>query len=102
MQICSLMYVQIYVQERPADGFRAQCRPEQRIAVVTHCAFLRHTLRPYASEFGTFGQDELLRDFNNCELRSMVLSDFEGSTMHDSTWFQGGKDYKMGSQRASQ
>ena len=69
---------------------------------MTHCAFLRHNLRPYASEFGIHAQDELLRDFNNCEMRSMVLSDFEGSTMHDSTWFQGGKDYKEGSQRQTQ
>ncbi|KAK9863081.1 hypothetical protein WJX84_008016 [Apatococcus fuscideae] len=81
-------------------------RPEQRIAVVSHCGFLRHTLRTYASEFGTHAQDELLRDFNNCEMRSMVLSDFEGSTLHDSTWFEGGKDCcndeKMGSQRETQ
>ena len=78
------------------------CRPEQRIAVVSHCGFLMHALCQYAESFELQAKEELLREFNNCELRSMILSDFEGSTLHDSTWFQGGKDHCKGSQRETQ
>lgn len=69
---------------------------------MSHCGFLMHMLCQYTDGFSSRAQDELLREFNNAELRTFVLSDFEGSTLHDSTWFQGGKDYKMGSQRDAQ
>ena len=98
------MYIRTLCQ--PAAGLdlvcNFACRPEQRIAVVSHCGCLSHSLKPFASQFGIHGQDELLRDFNNCEMRSMVMSDFEGSSMHDSHWFEGGKDYKKGTQRQTQ
>ena len=94
--------LQHVIEVHPIPICLVYCRPEQRIAVVSHCGFLMHTLCQYAESFGLQAQEELLREFNNCELRSMILSDFEGSTLHDSTWFQGGKDYHEGSRRESQ
>lgn len=51
-------------------------RPEQHIAVVSHSSLLRHTLASYADvEAPSDVQQHLLQYFENCEMRSMVLTD---------------------------
>ena len=70
------------------------CRPENRIAVVSHADFLRHTLSAFA---GAEMQDidSLVRAFNNCEMRSFVLSGGSLSSQGraDPTAFPGGREW---------
>ena len=48
------------------------CRPEQRIAVVSHAGFIRHTLSAFAGGLPTSAAEALQREFSNCELRTVV------------------------------
>ena len=85
------------------------CRPESRIAVVSHCGWLFHTLSAFShanapvksppiksAAPGTHAQSsELDVDFQNCEMRTMVLTDpRSGPERGDPTWFQGGHNLK--------
>ncbi|GAB4852475.1 hypothetical protein Ancab_016689 [Ancistrocladus abbreviatus] len=50
-------------------------RKEKEIAVVTHSAFLFHTLREFGNRCHPSMKTEICKFFANCELRSMVLVD---------------------------
>ncbi|GER30021.1 phosphoglycerate mutase family protein [Striga asiatica] len=50
-------------------------REETEIAVVTHSAFLIHTLAAFGDDCHPFVKSEICRHFNNCELRSVVIVD---------------------------
>lgn len=52
----------------------ATCRPEQRIAVVSHAGFIRHTLSVFAGSLPPQPAEALQREFLNCELRTMVCT----------------------------
>ncbi|DBA66794.1 TPA: hypothetical protein ACH3X2_001936 [Trebouxia sp. C0005] len=84
-------------------------RPESRIAVVSHCGWLFHTLSAFshaeapvrsppinAAPPGTHARSsELDVDFQNCEMRTMVLTDpRSGPDRGDPTWFQGGPSFQ--------
>ncbi|KAL0044729.1 hypothetical protein WJX82_007205 [Trebouxia sp. C0006] len=79
-------------------------RPESRIAVVSHCGWLFHTLSAFshaeapvrsppinrAPPGAHTRSSELDVDFQNCEMRTMVLTDpRSGPDRGDPTWFQG-------------
>ena len=83
------------------------CRPESRIAVVSHCGWLFHTLSAFSHDDapaksppiataapGMHAQySELDVDFQNCEMRTMVLTDpRSGPERGDPAWFPGGKN----------
>ncbi|CAN4092279.1 unnamed protein product [Withania somnifera] len=60
-------------------------RKEKEIAIVTHSGFLTHTLGVFGSDCHPDVQREIRRRFQNCELRSMVITDrsmigFDSST----------------------
>lgn len=67
------------------------CRPETRIAVVAHAGFIRHTLSAFAPELPPANQAELTREFLNCEMRTVVLSDTGIHAPEDPTAFLGGR-----------
>ena len=48
------------------------CRPEQRIAVVSHAGFIRHTLSAFAGGLSGAAAAAMEREFLNCELRTVV------------------------------
>lgn len=50
----------------------APVRPEQRIAVVSHAGFIRHTLSAFARGLSGAAAEALEREFLNCELRTVV------------------------------
>ncbi|KAG2499069.1 hypothetical protein HYH03_003252 [Edaphochlamys debaryana] len=50
-------------------------RPERSIAVVTHSSFLHFTLGTFAHQAAQPVQAELHKWYENCEMRSVVLSD---------------------------
>jgi len=52
----------------------APVRPEQRIAVVSHAGFIRHTLSAFARGLSGAAAEALEREFLNCELRTVVRS----------------------------
>ena len=54
---------------KPCQGLR---RPEQRIAVVSHAGFIRHTLSVFAGGLPAAAAGALEREFSNCELRTVV------------------------------
>ncbi|KAH0877053.1 hypothetical protein HID58_064447 [Brassica napus] len=58
-------------------------RPEKDIAVVSHGIFLQQTLRALHEKIGTPVEDNHLKRFANCELRSIRLekSDMEAYTL---------------------
>ncbi|KAK9839328.1 hypothetical protein WJX81_008390 [Elliptochloris bilobata] len=64
-------------------------RPEQRIAVVSHAGFIRHALSAFAGGLPDAPAEALQREFSNCELRTVVLSD-ASVCARDATWFPGG------------
>ena len=85
------------------------CRPESRIAVVSHCGWLFHTLSAFshaeapvrsppinrAPPGAHTRSSELDVDFQNCEMRTMVLTDpRSGPDRGDPTWFQGGHSFQ--------
>ncbi|PRW60329.1 phosphoglycerate mutase [Chlorella sorokiniana] len=68
-------------------------RPETNIAVVTHSAFLWFTLTCFGNEFAKPVRENLQRWYENCEMRTVVLSDGGGAGVPDRTWFRGGEAY---------
>lgn len=50
-------------------------RKEKEIAVVTHSGFLIHTLGAFGNDCHPTVKSEICRQFNNCELRSVVTVD---------------------------
>ncbi|KAK9809580.1 hypothetical protein WJX73_004066 [Symbiochloris irregularis] len=50
-------------------------RPESRLAVVTHSSFLYHLMANFGQQAAQPIADEMHRWYNNCEFRSLVLSD---------------------------
>ncbi|PIM97260.1 putative phosphoglycerate mutase [Handroanthus impetiginosus] len=50
-------------------------REEKEIVVVTHSAFLVHTLAAFGNDCYQSVKEEICRTFNNCELRSVVIVD---------------------------
>ncbi|KAK9810253.1 hypothetical protein WJX72_007356 [[Myrmecia] bisecta] len=70
-------------------------RPEERIAVVSHCGWLRHTLGTFGETLPDAAGISLTRDFNNCEMRVVVLTDTHSPPpAKDATWFPGGRDWQ--------
>nr|KYP48485.1 hypothetical protein KK1_029863 [Cajanus cajan] len=51
-------------------------RKEKEIAIVTHRAFLFHTLSAFGTYSHPLAKKELSKHFANCELRSMVIVDW--------------------------
>jgi broad specificity phosphatase PhoE len=72
-------------------------RPERHIAVVSHAGFIRHTLSAFASELPEDAQEELTREFRNCEMRSVVVSDTGIAAPKDEAYFPGGQLWQIGS-----
>ena len=70
------------------------CRPESRIAVVAHAGIIRHTLAAFAEGLPAAVQPDLTYEFNNCEMRSMVLSDTTVRPPPDKTRFPGGREWE--------
>ncbi|PSC75000.1 phosphoglycerate mutase [Micractinium conductrix] len=68
-------------------------RPETNIAVVTHSAFLWFTLACFGNEFARPVRENLQRWYENCEMRTVVLTDGGGAGVPDQTWFRGGEAY---------
>lgn len=58
----------VWANRRVADPRR----PEQRIAVVSHAGFIRHTLSAFAGSLPPQPAEALEREFLNCELRTVV------------------------------
>ncbi|XVE55654.1 hypothetical protein DITRI_Ditri03aG0176000 [Diplodiscus trichospermus] len=50
-------------------------RKEKEIAIVTHSAFLYHTLSAFGSDCHPSVKSEMCKHFANCELRSVVIVD---------------------------
>ncbi|KAK4489974.1 hypothetical protein RD792_000628 [Penstemon davidsonii] len=50
-------------------------RKEKEIAVITHSAFLLHTLDAFGDDCHPFVKSEICRQFDNCELRSLIIVD---------------------------
>lgn len=68
------------------------CRPESRIAVVSHCGFIFLTLSAFGHECAHSVQEEMHRGFDNCEMRSMIITDAAGGGRFNSSWFPGGRE----------
>ncbi|KAL3845750.1 hypothetical protein ACJIZ3_003153 [Penstemon smallii] len=50
-------------------------RKEKEIAVITHSAFLLHTLDAFGDDCHPSVKSEICRPFDNCELRSLMIVD---------------------------
>lgn len=74
-------------------------RPESNIAVVTHSAFLWFTLATYGNEYAKPVRENLQRWYENCEMRSVVLSDGGGMGVQDKYWFKGGHAFNEPQQK---
>lgn len=74
------------------------CRPEQRIAVVTHCGFLFYLLSSFGHECSLPVANSLHKTFDNCEMRSFVITDAAGPPRPDPTCFGGGRSWLASSQ----
>ncbi|CAL8471428.1 g10970 [Coccomyxa elongata] len=77
-------------------------RPESRIAVVAHAGFIRHTLAAFADTLPAGSQEDLTKEFQNCEMRTVVLSDTGIPAPKDSTRFLGGRQWQDGLALAAQ
>lgn len=74
-------------------------RPEARIAVVAHAGFIRHTLSAFTAGLPERAAGDLRRDFANCEMRTLVLTDTSGEVapvLDDPLAFPGGYAWKEG------
>ena len=78
-------------QHFQAEAMCASCSSESNIAVVSHCGLLFYMLASFGHECGDSVQSYLHKGFDNCELRSMVLSDGSGAARPNPTWFSGGR-----------
>ena len=76
----------------------ASCRSEQRIAVVTHCGFLFYLLSSFGHECSLPVANSLHKTFDNCEMRSFVITDAAGPPRPDPTCFGGGRSWLASSQ----
>ncbi|KAK9830223.1 hypothetical protein WJX72_010435 [[Myrmecia] bisecta] len=66
-------------------------RPEARIAVVTHSSFLYYMMSQFGHAGAPLVKGELHRWYENCEMRTVVLSDSGGGGGNlDDLWFPGG------------
>ena len=61
--------------------------------MVAHAGIIRHTLSAFAEGLPAAVQPDLTQEFNNCEMRSMVLSDAAANTPPDKTRFPGGRQW---------
>ncbi|KAK2632637.1 phosphoglycerate mutase-like protein 1 isoform X2 [Eucalyptus grandis] len=59
-------------------------REEKKIAIVTHSAFLLHTLSDFGNDCNLLIKNEIRKEFANCELRSVVIVD-RGMTGSDAS-----------------
>lgn len=64
---------------------------ETNIAVSSHCGLLFYMLASFGHECGESVQNYLHKGFDNCELRSIILSDTSGMSRPNPTWFPGGR-----------
>ncbi|EIE24438.1 phosphoglycerate mutase-like protein [Coccomyxa subellipsoidea C-169] len=88
------------VMERGARFLQwLMARPESRIAVVSHCGFIFLTLSAFGHECAHSVQEEMHRGFDNCEMRSMIITDAAGGGRFNNSWFPGGRDRCGGQQR---
>lgn len=64
-------------------------RPQQQLAVVSHCGILHHMFMAWAEQAGvhTDVQAQLAEDFDNCELRVVRIRD-GGATVFVERLFQ--------------
>lgn len=74
-------------------------RPESCIAVVSHCGFLRHSLDGLGAAYGREVQERMATDFQNCEMRAVVLTSKEDGSFSaapgpEEVWFPGGWDWR--------
>ncbi|XP_004136247.1 phosphoglycerate mutase-like protein 1 isoform X2 [Cucumis sativus] len=60
-------------------------RKEKEIAVVSHCGFLFHVLSVFGDDCHRSIEDEICKQFANCELRSFVLVDWSTKGSESST-----------------
>lgn len=67
------------------------CSSETNIAVSSHCGLLFYMLASFGHECGESVQNYLHKGFDNCELRSIILSDTSGMSRPNPTWFPGGR-----------
>ena len=77
-----------------AEDRGALRRPESRIAVVAHAGIIRHTLSAFAKGLPRAAASDLTQEFNNCEMRSVVLSDASVAPPPDKTRFPGGHQWE--------
>ena len=77
-----------------ADDRGFLCRPESRIAVVAHAGIIRHTLSAFAKGLPRAAASDLTQEFNNCEMRSVVLSDASAAPPLDKARFPGGHQWE--------
>lgn len=54
-------------------------RPERHIAVVSHAGFLRNMSRCFGEGMDSAVQEELHKEFQNCEMRTVQMIDYSGS-----------------------
>lgn len=50
-------------------------RPESQIAVVSHSNFIFHMYRLFGTDCSKIIREEIQEEFENCEMRSMVIMD---------------------------
>lgn len=67
-------------------------RPESRIAVVSHSSFLFFLFSNFGRDCSDPVKRELQTWYQNCEMRTVILSSSEGEGGHDPYWFEGGKN----------
>ena len=59
--------------------------------MVSHCMLLAFMLSSYGHQCSLEAQTDLRRTFENCELRSIVLSDTAGRSRPQPLSFRGGR-----------
>ena len=62
--------------------------------MVAHAGIIRHTLSVFATGLPAALQQDLTEEFNNCEMRSVVLSDTAAAPAPDNTRFPGGRQWE--------
>ena len=62
--------------------------------MVAHAGIIQHTLSAFASTLPHEATEDLTREFNNCEMRTMVLSDASVPAQPDPLHFPGGRAWQ--------
>ena len=65
--------------------------------MVAHAGFIRHTLSAFTAGLPARAAGDLRRDFANCEMRTLVLTDASGRAalvLDDPLRFPGGRAWK--------